>query len=526
MDRKKKVATLEPPPPQVKPSDRFYRFCRKYVKHTKGKWAGTPFVPEQWQMDRIFRPLFDTIRKDGLRQYREVNVEMGRKNGKSLMGAALGLFCLLFDGEPGAEVVSAAGKKDQARIIFDHVRKLIMADPTLSALCKVKRDVIESIDGGTYQVISADAFTNHGGNISCLIFDELWVQKSPLLYEALTTGMGVRQQPITYLCGTAGFDKESLAYKKRVYAEKVRDGVIKDPTFLPVLFGADEKDDWTQPEVWHKANPNLGISISMEFLESKYREARESASMEVAFRQLYLSQWVTSESRWFNTDRLEESFVQPADWPDFKGADCWLGMDLSSTSDLTSVARCFSKNGFYWLDVWSWAPHGSMRTRRKANRTIYDQWSPEYLTITDGDVIDYGEISKHIADLRQQHTVLECATDRWNATALANSLQADGLEMVAFGQGYGVMSPAVKDFEAMALSGKLKIRFNPVFRWAFQNVTITRNSDDNVKIDKAKSGDKVDPIVAAVMALARCRFAEGQSTSCYEEEVNPTHKPN
>lgn len=517
MARKKKSLAVQETP-RAKPSDRFYRFCKRYVKHTKGKWAGTPFIPERWQMEKIFCPMLDTIRPDGLRQYREIYVEMGRKNGKSLMGAALALYCLLFDGEPGAEVISAAGKKDQARIIFDHVRKLVMADETLSSLCKVKRDVIESLDGGTYSVVSADAFTNHGGNISCLLFDELWVQKNSLLYEALTTGMGVRQQPITYLCGTAGFDKESLAYKKRVYAERVRDGKVKDPTFLPVLFGADHDDDWSDPQVWQKANPNLGISISMEYLESKHREAKESASMEVAFRQLFLSQWVSNSSKWFQLEALEKCFVQEDDWPDFTAAECWLGMDLSATQDLTSVAECYSRDGLYWIDVKSWAPKNAGRTRKNANRVTYDQWSPQYVTLTKGDVIDYEEIEDHIKRLRDTREVKECATDRHNAQATANKLQADGLEMIAFGQWYSSMHPAVSDFEAMALSGRLRIRFNPVFRWAFENVTITRNSDNLTKIDKKKSPDKVDPVVAAVMALARTRFAEGEGKSCYEQE--------
>jgi phage terminase large subunit-like protein len=517
MGRKAK-AVLEPEPiPKVKPSDRFFRFCKRYVKHTKGRWAGKPFIPEPWQMQKIFCPLFDTIRPDGLRQYRETYVEMGRKNGKSLKGAALALFCLLFDNEPGAEVVSAAGKRDQARIIFDHVKKVVKADPTLDALCKVKRDVIESIDGGTYSVISADAMTNHGGNISCLIFDELWVQKNRLLYEALTTGMGAREQPITYLCGTAGFDKTSLAYEKRIQAEKVRDGIIKDPTFLPVLFGAADDDDWKDKEVWKKANPNLGVSISMEFLENKFKEAEQNAAAELAFRQLYLSQWVSNASKWFQTQVLESCFVQEQDWPDFKGEETWLGMDLSATEDLTSVARCFSKDGFYWLDVKSWAPEGAGRNRRNANRVVYDQWAPEFIIIIPGDVIDYEPIIAHIEGLRDAHQVMECATDRWNAQATANKLQSDGLEMVVFPQNHATMHPAIQDFETLAMTGKLKIRFNPVFRWAFENVTIVRNQDDLMKIDKRKSADKVDPIQAVVMALARCRFAEAQGASCYEE---------
>lgn len=518
MGRKRKLVEVQEQIQTPKPSDRFYRFCRKYVKHTKGRWAGKPFTPEPWQMEKIFCPLFDTIRKDGLRQYRETYIEMGRKNGKSLKGAALALYCLLFDNEPGAEVISAAGKKDQAKIIFDQVRKVILADPTLTALCKVNKEVIEGVNGSTYTVVSADAFTNHGSNPSCLIFDELWVQKNRLLYEALTTGMGAREQPIIYLCSTAGFDKTSVAYEKRIYAEKVRDGVIKDSKFLPVLFGADDDDDWTDREVWKKANPNLGVSISMEFLEDKFKEAQQNPAAELAFRQLFLSQWVSNSSKWFQLEALEKCFVQEDDWPDFTAADCWLGMDLSATQDLTSVAECYSRDGLYWIDVKSWAPKNAGRTRKNANRVTYDQWSPQYVTLTKGDVIDYEEIEDHIQRLRNTREVKECATDRHNAQATANKLQADGLEMIAFGQWYSSMHPAVSDFEAMALSGRLRIRFNPVFRWAFENVTITRNSDNLTKIDKKKSPDKVDPVVAAVMALARCRFAEGEGKSCYEEE--------
>ena len=512
MGRKKK----EPAPSAPRPSDRVIRFCRKYMKHTKGRWRGEPFLPEPWQIERIIRPLYDTLNPDGTRQYRTVYCEMGRKNGKSFLGGMLALFQLLFDNEPGAEVISAAGKKDQARLIFNNVADIVKADPVLSSLCKVKRDVIETRDGGTYSVVSADAFTNHGGNISTLIFDEFWVQKSPLLYEALTTGMGARSQPITFLCTTSGFDKTSICFEKHVYAKKVLSGVVKDREFLPILFGADETDDWTDKKVWKKANPNLGVTVSMDYLESKFIEAQENPSREIAFRQLFLSQWVTSESRWFSSQKLEDSFVEDADWPDLSGQDCWLGMDLSSTSDLTSVSACWFHDGLFWIDCWSWAPRGSLRTRRRANRAVYDQWAPRHITITEGDVIDYGQIKKHIDSLCQRFRVVDCATDRWNATALANALQADGLTMVGFGQGYAAFSPAAKDFEALILSGKVRIRTNPVFRWAFGNVMITRDHADNIKPDKAKSGDKIDPIISAIMALARGRLAESHGQSSYE----------
>jgi phage terminase large subunit-like protein len=499
------------------PSEKFRSFCAQYLTHVHGPQRGQPFLLEEWQMERIIRPLYDTIRKDGLRQYRTSYVEIGRKNGKSFLAMAVALYGLICDGEPGAQVISAAGTREQASLVFDVARAAILANPILRRMCRVYKKVIETQDGSTYKVVSADGFNAHGLSISTLIFDELWVQKKADLYEALTTSMGARRQPLSFLISTSGFDKNTICYQTHSYAKRIRDGIVEDPTFLPVLFGAPEEADWKDRNTWLTSNPNLGVSVSEEFLANACREAQENPAKEISFRQFFLSQWVSAESRWFSLDKIDAAMVEESDWPDLTGKDCFLGLDLSSTTDLTSIAAVWPIDGIFYLDTWSWAPRGALTTRERANRTRFQPWEKSgHVIVTDGEVIDYTQIHRHIEDMATRYNIREIAVDKWNSVALSNQLQSEGHTVVAFPQGFASMSPASKDFEALVSSGKVRIRKNPLYRWAFTNVSMVQDPAGNVRPDKSKSGDKIDPVIASVMSMARARHHEASSRSGYE----------
>jgi len=363
--------------------------------------------------------------------------------------------------------------------------------------------------------VSVDAFSAHGLSVSTLLFDEIWVQKAPDLYEALVTSQGARKQPLNFLITTSGSDRSSLCYELHSHATKVRDGLIEDRAFLPVLFGAPEEADWKDPATWRMANPNLGVSVQEKFLRDMCQEAMENPAREIAFRQFFLSQWTSTESRWFSQTKIEECFVDDDQWPDFSGAEAYVAMDISSTTDLTAVAWCHLRDGIYWLDGHAWAPAGALKTRERANRARYQPWVPKYITITEGDVVDQRAIKKFIDDLSRRVTVREVATDRWNAVALSNSLATEGHKMVAFSQGYSSLSPAVKDFELLVLSGKVRIRRNPMFLWSFSNVMVVMDCNGNQRPDKAKSGDKIDPVLAAIMCLQRAHVENSAGASVY-----------
>jgi phage terminase large subunit-like protein len=496
----------EPVAPATR-SEAFFNFCKNALTHQHGPSRGRPFILEQWQMERIIRPLYDTVNPDGLRQYRTCFIEIGRKNGKSFLASAVALFELLCMGEPGAQVISAAGTREQASLTFDVARKMVLANPQLAGNCRIFKNVIESRAGGIYRTVSAEAFSAHGLNISCCIFDEVWVQKSPLLYEALTTSMGARKQPLNFMISTSGFDKESLAYRLHSYAQKVAEGVVEDKTFLPVLFGAPMEADWKDPAVWRLANPNLGVSVSEEFLANACKEAQENPAQEIPFRQLFLSQWVTAESRWLPIERLENCEIAPEEWPDFAHEPAWCGIDLSSTTDLTSFAAVWLMDGKFWVKTWSWAPRGVLKSREKSNKTRYDNWERSGdLFVTDGDAVDYMAIRNFVLDFAEKFRIESIAFDRWNSSALVTELQNHGINCVGVGQGFASMNPAVRGFEAKLLSDRLRFYRNPVFKWAFSNVVLEHNPAGDSKPSKKASREKIDPVVAALMALTKCDF--------------------
>jgi phage terminase large subunit-like protein len=513
----KAVAPRRGKKPKAKlPSERFEAFCRQFIVHIHGPMRGKPFIPEPWQMERIIRPMYDTLEPStGLRRYRTCYTEIARKNGKSFLAVAVALYGLFCDGEKGPQVISAAGTREQASLVFDTARQVIMAHPTLRHMCRVYKKAIETADGGIYKCVSADAFSAHGLSVSTLIFDEIWVQKTPDLYEALVTSQGARKQPVNFLITTSGSDRSTICYELHSHAVKVRDGLVEDRTFLPVLFGAPENADWKDPATWRIANPNLGVSVQEKFLRDMCHEAMENPAREIAFRQFFLSQWTSTESRWFSQSKIEECFVDDDQWPDFSGSDAWASMDISSTTDLTAVAWCHYRDGIYWLDSHAWAPAGALKTRERANRTRYQPWSPKHITITEGDVVDQRAIKSFIDDLSRRVTVLEVATDRWNAVALSNALSSEGYKMVAFSQGYSTMSPAVKDFETLVMSGKVRIRRNPLFLWSFSNVMVVMDCNGNQRPDKAKSGDKIDVVIAGIMCIARCHLENSSGASVY-----------
>ena len=495
-------------------SEAFFNFCKKALTHQHGPMRGKPFVLEEWQMEKVIRPLYDTVNADGQRQYRTCFVEIGRKNGKSFLASAVALFELLCMGEPGAQVISAAGTRDQAALTFDVARKMVQANPILSQNLRIFKNIIETRDGGIYRTVSADAFSAHGLNISCCIFDEVWVQKNSLLYEALTTSMGARKQPLNFMISTSGFDKESLAYRLHSYAERVEKGLVEDKTFLPVLFGAPTDADWKSPEVWKKANPNLGVSVSMEFLENACKEAQENPAQEIPFRQLFLSQWVSAESRWLPVERVEACEVTEDEWPDFSGEAVWCGLDLSSTIDLTSFAAVWHLDGRFWVRTWSWAPRGAVKIRDKSNKTRYDNWERSGdLFVTQGDAVDYSQIKAFVLEFASQYRVEAIAFDRWNSSALVTELQNEGLPCVGIGQGFASFNPAVRGFEAKLLSDKLRFHKNPVFKWAFSNVVLENNPAGDSKPSKKASREKIDPVIAALMSITKADFdlAEGMA---------------
>lgn len=482
----------------------FFRGC---LTHTKGALAGSPFVPSPWQVSSILSPLFGSVLPSGLRQYRTCYVEIPRKNGKSTLAAGVALYLLFADREPGAEVVSAAADRDQASIVFDIAKSMVQACPLLRERCNIYRKEIVTRNGNRYWAISADAFTKHGLSPSGIIFDELHTQPDRELWDVLTTGTGARRQPLTLALTTAGYDRSSICWEIHQRAIRIRDGIEADPTFLPVIFAADEGDDWTKETTWKKANPGYGVSVQRDYFERKVVEAMSSPATEQTFRRLHLDQWTESQTRWVSMDRWDacNGPVIPAD---LVGRECYAGLDLASTMDLCSLVLLFPDGPGYQILPYYWVPEAAARKRVREGRTPIDSWAHSgHIDTTPGDVLDYDRVRVKVNELSRTYNIRELAIDRWNATQLAVQLQGDGVNVVMFGQGYQSMSSPTKELEKLILARRVAHGGHPVLRWNVSNVTVEQDAAGNVKPSKRKSAEKIDGVVATIMALGRAMVA-------------------
>lgn len=478
------------------------------LTHTKGEWAGQPFNLQKWQKTFI-KELFGRVKKDGLRQYQTAYLEIPRKNGKSEMAAAIALFLLFGDGEQGAEIYSAAADREQASLVFNAAAAMVRNDPVLSSMCKIidsqKRIVVYKTNS-FYRAISAEAYSKHGFNAHAVVYDELHVAPNRELWDVLQTSMGSRQQPLMIAITTAGYDRNSICWEQHDYALKVMNGVIEDPTFLPMLYYAEEGDDWTDEEVWAKANPNLGVSVKLDFLRKECLKAQEIPAAQNTFRRLYLNQWTTQETRWLDMARWR-ACGQEFDPASLSGLRCWAGVDLSTTTDIASCALIFEpdEEGIVHALSYNWVPGENIAARVRRDKVPYDQWQREgYIRSTDGNVIDHDAIRFAIAqEMKEMFPLMEVVGyDPWNATKWAIDLEGDGVPVVQIRQGYKTMSPACKELERLVLGGYLRHDNNPVLTWAMDNMMIVTDPAGNIKPAKDKATERIDPAVALIVAIA------------------------
>lgn len=496
---RKKTTTTPACSLDAKAADIAVRFFEQNLTHSKGELGGQPFMLEPWQKEYVSK-LFGTMR-DGVRQYRTSLLAIPRKNGKSTLCAGIALK-LMFDGEPGAEIYSCAADRDQARLVFEMAKACVENSPKLRSRLRVFRNSIVREDThSTYKALSAEAFTKHGLNAHGIIFDELHAQPDRELWDVMTTSTGARRQPLCVAITTAGFDRKSICWEIWRYALAVRDGAIKDDTFLPAIYAADPEDDWTKEETWRKANPNLGVSVKLDDLRVRCKRAQDMPTEENTFKRLHLNMWTEQDLR----------FLQMAHWAqgnepcpvDLTGRECHAGLDLATTYDTTSLVLVFDiGDGRLWVEPHFWIPEDNMRDRVKRDRVPYDLWHKQgFLHTTPGNVTDFDQIRADINVLAKKYNIRQVAIDRWNATQLSTQLQGDGINVLGFGQGYGSMSSCTKQLEAFVVSGRLLHGGHPVLAWQASNVAVQSDHAGNIKPSKAKSTERIDGIVALVMAL-------------------------
>lgn len=494
------------------------------LKHTKGRWRGQPFALLPWQ-EQIIRDVFGTVKENGYRQYNTAYVEIPKKNGKSELAAGVALYMTCGDGEWGAEVYGCASDRQQASIVFDVAVDMVDQCPALKKRIKpvmsVKRLVYKPTNS-FYQVLSAEAYTKHGLNVHAVIFDELHSQPNRELFDVMTKGSGdARTQPLFFLITTAGTDRHSVCFEQHQKAEDIILGRKIDHTFYPVIYGAADEADWTSERVWYEANPSLGHTIDIEKVRNACMSARDNPAEENIFRQLRLNQWVKQSSRWMQMEKWDACGF-PVDEKELLGRECYGGLDLSSSIDITAFVLVFpprDETEKYMILPYFWIPEENMNVRVRRDHVPYDVWAKQgMLMTTEGNVIHYGFIENFIDGLGKKFHIKEIAFDRWGAVQMVQNLEGLGFLVVPFGQGFKDMSPPSKELMKLTLEQKLAHGGHPVLRWMMDNIYVRTDPAGNIKPDKEKSTEKIDGAVATVMALDRAiRNGGNGGSSVYDD---------
>ncbi len=539
--------------------DRFLRFCRK-LRHIKGSaWAGKPLELELWQVVYIAAPLFGWRRADGSRLYRRLWLEIPRKNGKSTLAAAIELFLLVADREPGAEVYAAASSLRQAGEVFDVAKAMVLSSPALSKRLEVLRSaIVNPRTFSKFEVLSADVGTKHGMNVHGAAIDEVHVHRSRDLIETIETGTGSRTNPLTLGITTAGLDDPGSIYYERSHeAEQVAKGDLVDHELLVVMYGIDDGDDPFAPETWRKANPGFGTSVRPEYLESEARKAKNTPARLNTFLRLHLNRRTGQVTRWLPIDVFDSSGGRwlTVEEKDLSGREAYGGLDLSSAVDLTAAVfvlptvepmalnpdRPKDLVDVEVLDVIvrAWTPRDTLEERERTDLAPYRRWVSEgWLRACPGDVIDYDDVERELFLLAggiprgyerlapaepHKGPKLELAAlnfDRWGSKQIVNHLAEGGLEVWQMGQGFADMSAPMKELERLLRQGRIRHNGNPLLRWSFASLAVKQDPAGNVKPDRDRSTGRIDPFVALAMAVgAWMRSAEAKANTKGSREI-------
>lgn len=516
-------------------------FIETFCTHVEGEWAGTPFLLADWQKILV-RELFGWKRYDAdspeecTRQYRALWLEVPRKNGKSALAAALVLLVLVWDREPGAQLYSAAGDRDQASLVFNVVKQMVEQCPELAEHIAVfggntgqsKRCVYKT---KFYRPLSADANTKHGFNTHLLVCDEVHVQPNRDLLDTLRTSMGSRRQPLGIYITTAGSNRNSICWEMHSRARQIIDNSynkavgVEDHTWLPYIFAANPEADWTDPDTWASANPNFPVTPKKDFLEEQCLEAQASKEFENTFKRLYLNIWTEQAVRFFQMERWRAC---GGDLPtSFGQRRCWAGMDLASTTDITALVFVFEPTEERpKIDIvpFFWIPEERMEERVRRDKVPYSLWVEKGLMYTtEGDVVDYDAVVEKALECGEKWNVQEIAYDNWNATQPVTDLQNAGFdgvhgpEMVKMGQNFSDLSAATKGLLVEVLHGRVCHGDSPVLEWMANNLSVKTDPGDRVKPDKTRSAEKIDGIVATIMGFRRLSLALETRKSAYAD---------
>lgn len=517
----------------IKKAEKVKRFIEKYCTFSKGEWAGEPFMLLPWQWDDIVKPLFGTLNDEGVRQYRTAYCEIPKKQGKSELCAALGLYMLTNDGEAGAEVYLAASDREQASIVYQAAATMVSNSEDLTKHIRrldSRKRLIFQKKNSFMQVLSSESYTKHGLSPSCVIIDEIHAHPDDELYTVLTAGTDyARRQQVVLIITTAGiYDKNSIWWKLRTRAQQVKAGIIEDPRFLPVLYIADpEKDNPADEELWKRVNPSLGQIFTLDKIRQDYEEAKNDPVDFQNFLRFRLNIPIKSLSRWMPMDKWDDCDA-PVDAGTLKGRACYGGLDLASKTDLAAFVLVFppaDEDGLWDVLPRFYCPEEGILKRSRVDKVPYDQWARQgFITATPGNVIDYDWIKKDVFDAAKEYDLREVGFDSWNAQATATDIMnelnpqgaADGFQMVEMRQGPKTFNEPMKDLLVKVMTGKIRHGGHPVLRWNADNLVVRKDANGNFAPDKEKATEKIDGMVSLIMAVGRAMMSDVPVRSAYD----------
>ena len=489
-------------------------------KHHKGEFAGQPFALEDWER-QIVGHLFAWFRQDGTRRYRTCFLYVPKKNGKTCLTAALGLLLMVADDEPGAEIYSCSGDREQATLGFSEAVYYIETNDVFSDHIEVfqgYKSFKYAAAGSYWKVLSSEARTKHGPNVHGLLVDELHVFRDAELLDTLTAGHVSRRQPVTIYTTTAAPAGENVCNNEVDYARGVRDGRIKNPHYLPALWEAsrEDADNWRDLDVWRRVNPNFGISINASYCRDQLLRVKDKPSEVNKLKRLHLNIQTESVTQWIDVEAWG-SCPAPTQGIEDTDSPCYVGLDLGRTKDITGLVGYWPESGDVRAEAW--VPEAALESG--VNHEMYQQWYNDgYLKITPGNVTDYNFIEKRITEIfkGEWRGAQAMAYDPWNATQLINNLtEKHGMEdeLVLFRQGPLSFNEPTKELEALVMAQRLRHGSNPVLNWMIGNACVRMDENENIRpVKQSKnSNKKIDMVIALVMAIGISMTTEEDNTS-------------
>lgn len=496
-------------------------FFERVLKHSKGEWAGQALALEPWEKffvgsiygwkrarhkrwrDKLPNgKIHDTA---GTRRFRTVLMLVPRKNGKSTIGAGLGVYAMVGDDEPGAEIYVTATKRDQARIIFDESKRMVRKSPSLSKEIEVFAHNMHIVEtAAKFEPLSKEAKTAEGFNPSLGLHDELHAHKTREMWDVIQTGMGARRQPLNIGISTAGSNMAGICYEEFDYARKVLQRVFDDDTFFALIYTVDDGDDWRDPAVWAKANPNAGVSVSPTYLREQFAKAEKLPSEQSSFKSRHLNIWVGAKDQWMDMSWWADCAEPGLNLDDFAGADAYIGIDLASRIDLAALRIILRKGddiygfGRYWL------PHDLVTAGAHSTHANYAGWAAaKWLELTPGGTIDQGLIKEYLLELCRKFQVIEIGLDPYQAVKLMGELLDEDLPVVEVGATVKNFSAPMREWEGEIRDGRYHHADDPVMTWTMSNVVAVMDKKDNIFPNKEMPANKIDPVVAEIMARNR-----------------------